>query len=52
MIVALVAVVTLLMAMTVSAPSDVRCAAKTDVLSGLGPVAETLVFPNVPPAPS
>ena len=37
----------LLMTMIVSAVSDVRCAAKTATLSGFGPLAETLISPNV-----
>src|SRR5262245_27335019 len=38
--------------MMVSAPPDVRCAAKAATLSGLGPVAEMLVSPNVDLLPS
>src|SRR5262249_47061913 len=37
----------LLITMMVNAPSDVRCAANTATLSGLGPPAETLVSPNM-----
>lgn len=36
---------------TVSAPSLARTLAKTDTLSGFGPVARTLVSPNLPPEP-
>ncbi len=43
---------TLLIAITVSAPSDVRSAANTDRLSGFGPLALTLTSPNVDLAPS
>ena len=41
-----VAVVTLLMAMIVSAPSAVRCEAKADAGPGWAPVADTLVSPK------
>src|SRR5437867_2669012 len=42
----------LLMIMTVRAPSELRCAANTATLSGLGPPAETLTSPNADRLPS
>src|ERR1700741_3047901 len=42
----------LLMTMMVSAPSADRSAAKTETLSGFGPVAATLLSPNVDLLPS
>ena len=43
---------TLLITMTVSAPSDARNAANAERLSGAGAIAETLVSPNADPLPS
>src|SRR6188472_1967620 len=43
---------TLLMTMTVIAPSDARVAANADRLSGFGALAETLVSPNADLLPS
>ena len=42
----------LLITITVSAPSAVRCAAKAETASGFGAVAATLVSPNVDLLPS
>src|SRR5215813_2632374 len=42
----------LLTTMTVSAPSEVLCAAKADTLSGFGPPAATLISPKVDLLPS
>src|SRR5215510_5980505 len=42
----------LLIAITVSAPSDVRTAAKAETVSGFGTPAATLVSPNVDLLPS
>src|SRR5262245_36293188 len=51
-VVAVVAVSDLTITSTVSAPSLERCAAKAATVSGFGPVAATLVSPNVECVPS